>query len=521
MLLALIVASSVIVPGASIGNERPLDRLASALEVDKQHADHVILLDMSGSMRWEARPGSRRTAPVGQRRIDLILSAMPALLDAIPAEDHVAVIGFHEGLVESPSFLVNHWRGVASRTPLLEAVGARLEFGQRTDLGRALEGARQHLVRPDANRIQFVYLLTDGEHDAPDSSPYRTPDAPAWDQAARTWAGLVRSDDHVIETYLFGLFDVRNAGPVARVLPALQFLAFQTADDLRTYLVKLMGEAMHRRVAAALRKEAAAGDWSIAVDADRVRLDGDGKAAFPVQVSVSFPHMGVVGRLEVAASSAVLPDGNEVRVLPVELARTEPAEGPQTLSVPLEADTLKPDWTSFGSCQETRVPFRVSWAEAGWHPKADFESAGLAELWPLQLGSREGAVTVEQCRRGLLWVPIAAGFLVLAGLVLLAIRYRPRRIVVEVEGGSRYSGFATSVEVGSGSGCQVHVSGFPARALTITRRRYCLSSYPRMRVEDTGCRIDEEPIANGEEMNAPSTFTMTAQGKKVRINIGS
>ena len=514
-----LLVACLAVKGPAAAAEGPLARLAARLEVDRQRADHVLVVDMSGSMQWEARPGSRRKASPGARRMDVLLEALPALLEGIAPGDHVVVVGFHETLVEDPALVVDRWDGEESLRHLLSALRSRIRFGPATDLGLALEAAMKHVARPDGNPIQFVYFLTDGEHDAPHGSPYRDPDSPAWSRSASIWEGLFRSEDRLLGVYLFGLFDVRDSGPLARVLPRLNFLTFRSGADFRSYLATLTGDALRHRVAMASRREAAKADWTASISEEPVPLAGDGTAEVELALEVTIPHLDFSGRLEVAEASAVFPEGGEIRIPATAWDFTDGFGKTRTLTVAVRGPARTTDWWSFGRCHETTLNLDLSWSALGWEPRGDFESTGLADVRPFHLTGRKASATIRHCTRGLLWVPILIAALLLSSGVLLFLRYRPRTLNVSVSGGPRYRGTARKVTVGSAPSCTLVVPGFPPRAFQILRERAGLGSRFRLKVEASGCKVNGRPVSQGLELDASPSQTLEAGDKVVRLSI--
>ncbi len=256
-----------------------LDRLEEKLNLDSIPADHIIVVDLSGSMNWAAIPGSRTRARAGARRYDFVLDALPDLLNAIPEGHYIKVLGFHDIPVgeDNPQLLRANW-GASSDdiSDLMDDIRANLIIGNDTDIGSALEAVHRVLTRSDHNRLQYVYMFTDGEHDPPVDSRYIS-HSDGWAELSANWQGLFNtcgtenSDREVLKIFMFGLFDVESAGVlnsegVATNEDQMQFISFTDPQTLEASFLQTISNIRNDLVEASLETESRCGGWSISIN---------------------------------------------------------------------------------------------------------------------------------------------------------------------------------------------------------------------------------------------------------------
>lgn len=487
----------------------PLERIAAKLHADRIHADHIIVLDLSGSMEFESKSGSTHKAPVGQRRIDTVLTALPGIFNAFLPGDYVVVTGFNEKLVEDPSLLIQRWEGSKSSGDLERAIRSLASrFGKSTDLGLATEGAKMYVERPDHNPIQFVYFLTDGVHEPPQDSKYLSPDAPAWQSAARDWEGLTRSPDHAIFSYLFGLYDVADAGVVQRVIPSIHFLRFHGSGDLKAFFVNEMNQAMHRRVEMLLQRQSRIGDWTPSVKEDKNGMN--------LAVQSSFPDLDFSGTFKI-----LFDDGGFEQ----SASLTIPARGTGAIALRTVSKKGNDSFFSIRRCADRTIPLKVEWQNAGWEPQSDFDSAGLASFRGLTLSSRTVALPVHECHGRwpayMLSVPIL--FILLVGAVTFI--YIPKQISGRVKwlrhpaGQLPEQSFAGrgKITIGSEAGCNVRNEKLP-RLLGVIRSLPGFSAHLIFVVQTQGVSIDNRKQAEGSEFPLAGFCEVEWNGLRFRIS---
>jgi hypothetical protein len=150
-----------------------IPKLKTLFQASSQTADYIMVIDTSLSMKefW----------PV-------VIGGITEFSNALPDGDHVAVVFFNREA--SNTLILPRTINSKSKSDL------RLELGKlgvpsgeeakKTDLGKGLRLVLQESARPEANRLQFIFLFSDFEHDPATDSPYRSrdPNDPAWKELA-------------------------------------------------------------------------------------------------------------------------------------------------------------------------------------------------------------------------------------------------------------------------------------------------------------------------------------------------
>jgi len=516
--LALVAASS-----AAAAQHSSLARLSSLLDAEKLRADHVILVDLSGSMAWKAERGAKKKASPGQSRLDTLLRALPALLNGIPRGDYVAVLGFHGDLIEDPSLLIKDWQGPSSTAGLVAALKKRLTLGRDTDLGRALEGAKKHIERPGANPLQFVYFLTDGQQDASKESPYAAKDAPAWTAAAKDWQGLRRS--HNIYVYLFGLYDVAEAGVLARVLPELNFLSFQGTGDLNAFFTTEMDHLQARRIGLLLDQERRQGTLVAHAVGDAVDLS-DGSGEVTLELGSSYPHLPVSGMLETRAGSG--PDGLVVTATPLDRRVSISSKGTSQALLRLEAAPAQAKWFSLRTCTPARLPVQLGVTDAVLQPEADIDSVGLASHKTAAIEPFAIVVPISRCQGfwpvWMLSVPLS--FLLIGAA--LTCRLWPRKVSVTVQWldvptgqdqrGDEIISKASAIRIGSDSACQVRADFLPPVVAILRKRPVGLwGSRIELTIEAADVEVAGRPCRPGAKLVCSGSREIAVDGTTLRL----
>lgn len=141
------------------------------LSCDLQASDHVVAIDVSGSMRWD-RQGNR--IPPGsstESRIDIVKPAMRDYVAALPDDSRLFLVAFHSGVVREKEFLLSRkgdrdaakaWVNALdppndSKTYLYETIR------------RVLLKAREYTATSGDDWVN-VRVITDGENDHPGSA---------------------------------------------------------------------------------------------------------------------------------------------------------------------------------------------------------------------------------------------------------------------------------------------------------------------------------------------------------------
>lgn len=416
-------------PGA-FADDPALANLAARLGADRVHADHVIVIDLSGSMLYECAKGSKKKASAGATRFDSVLRALPSLLNAIPAGDYVEVIGFRHDTVSDPSLLVADWKGAESAGRLLAAVRERLRVDPKnmTNLGIAQSAAKAVAARPTHNEIQFLYFLTDGTHEpGPQDGGYANSASPVWQQDIEDWRHLWSSGSHRLSAYLFGLYDVPDAGELGKTFDRLQFLAFADPASLNEYFANNMANALRLRVEVLLEREAAVGGVDFTVPSEAIELAG-GEGEAKVSIRSRFAHLPI---RFTPTFTFVSDDPAASAAEPVELPEMTLEPGAEAvLDVPVRAAVpVESGW---------RREMTASWSMttnargAVWEPEADFDNAGVGRFKNRELAASAGTIGARYTvgKYGPIHVAILAAIVFAAvGLVLASL---PRAIDVTV-----------------------------------------------------------------------------------------
>ncbi|MCC6159411.1 MAG: VWA domain-containing protein [Deltaproteobacteria bacterium] len=426
---ALVIALFALDSPNAFAEDPALANLAGRLGADRFHADHIVVIDLSGSMLWECVKGSKKRASVGPTRFDSVLRALPSLLNAIPPGDYVEVIGFRHDSVSDPSLLVANWTGAESTGRLIAAVRERLRVDPKnmTNLGIAQSAAKAVAARPTHNEIQFLYFLTDGTHEpGPSDGGYASSASPLWQQDIEDWRHLWASDSHRLSAYLFGLYDVTDAGELGKTFDHLQFLTFADPASLNGYFENNMANALRLRVEVLLDREAAAGGVDVVWPTETFELR-DGAGEVPVTLRSRFANLPI----RVTPAFSWTAEGDAPAVEPVALPPVVLEPGAETaLTVPIRAAIAKEsgwrrEMTARWNAAATLTP-------AVWEPEAEFDSAGVGSRKIRDLP--ESKEMIEARYRVGRWGPwhiaaLAAIVLAAAGLGLASI---PRTIDVTV-----------------------------------------------------------------------------------------
>ncbi|MFF5335801.1 VWA domain-containing protein [Streptomyces sp. NPDC013181] len=202
-----------------------------ALELDREPADYVILVDTSGSMTEEGR-------------YDTVRTTLRPFLDGLTPEDHVALFTF-DSRTEA------RYVGAAGDTSkIIAALPGAPDPDGDTDIGAALDAALEEVERDDASPVASVVLLTDGEHRPAARSRYPKATGPAWD-ALTTRAEAVAGHTELAGYAIPLGGGATGAGLLADVVPDTTVLRPEGIQDLGAYLARA-GERTRARKAARL-----------------------------------------------------------------------------------------------------------------------------------------------------------------------------------------------------------------------------------------------------------------------------
>ncbi len=516
-----------------------LGRFARRFGLDRQKSAHLFVIDFSGSMLWPPAKGAKGPAPKPRKgqppaptRWDVLLGALPTLLDAIPEGDWVWVIGFHEKVVEDSAWVFSAWQGAKSRDFLIQSLRTQKDFGNWTNVGLALRRAKE-ILKNAGPRIQNVYLLTDGLHDVPETDEFFDRKSKAWTSLAADWEGLFRDASRTLLFSMYGLFDVADFRDVRSVIPKVKFLAFSGAGDLNLVFREQVDTALSNRVAAFLEREREKG--TVRLQIPDVRLDyTKGEKRFTLVLESAFSTLPVQGRIRL--ETVKKPEDPEFGMqLETDSFRLEPG---QKMEVGIRVQARVPSATFFAHKTE-EVAFAVTVSDLVLEPEADFNAAGLASLRsvPNAPAAAQGRLILEMHygRWPHYYKTIAMALaILLALLVLYAIwRMRPRRVRGHLEWLTKPAqwphGEKTpfegrgSARVGSASTCQARLEAFPALFLAIHDRPAGI--FGRRIVMEVGCSGISR---NGSTLSSGRAYPVAssaiyeyedAQGRKIEFKI--
>lgn len=294
--------------------------LARVFPKQEQRADYVVVLDRSLSMKkyWAA------TQP-----------ALATFLRAIPAGDHLSFVTFSKEATNTellPRTVVESARGklveeLVALGPPKAKQGS--DAGDFTDLGLALEAVLAELNRPNANRLQFVFLLTDFVHEPASGSKYTSAN-PADD----VWHALSTRGKAVREGKALQSFAIvlpvdgraeRDLGLAESVLGRVLRVR-SDAQTLGQWFERRAVEIERAKYALLAATDIARGwSWQIIPDGDRTKLVlRSSLERLTVDVAVSDPSVnGQRASVQTAASEKVAPRNSTSFVLDVEPCRAD------------------------------------------------------------------------------------------------------------------------------------------------------------------------------------------------------
>lgn len=245
-----------------------------------ENCDFIIMLDTSGSMK--------RGGLFGQVKL-----TVSDFLDALEPGDYLSLIAFDT----YPRYLLFPQTISADMSKLKDAIlKLPAPTGQKTDIGAALESTVDELNRPRANRLQFVFFITDGKHEPPQGSKYQNIADKNWtllcEKARRT-----RFDKLVSVTGL-GLNEWTDIQLIKKVFPNALPL---TVDKIgfANYFDRLKSEIKMRKLRLQVLDELNRGRIEIVpVSENKSRIHAGGKASFVFNLRSYYEHLDVAVRIE-------------------------------------------------------------------------------------------------------------------------------------------------------------------------------------------------------------------------------
>ena len=393
----------------------------SALKVQPEPADYVIIVDTSKSMAKE-------------NRYERVKVALASTLGTLLRADRVSLITFdREAKVR--------FRGPVGADPLaaLDSLPPQ-PTGNRTDIGAGIEAGISELERIGAGRAGVIALITDGRVEVDSGTRYRTVQSPAW-ATLKQRADKVRAA-HQIAPYALSLVSQADAAllkipfPQADVMPAGELGA--RVGNLRSQLTSYQGA---ERLRPDLKSGAVTATWS---GVDWATLTpGDHPAT--VRLTSSYGLLPVQATGLAVTSKGALQVGVTGLPAAVDLAPGATVSLPVTVRVAGDAGSVAAV-TMAGSVtspwqqvitRDLRMPFAptltAATVQAGTPPGAAAASSAPASSQPVvnqpvaDAPASSQPVGMSQAPRTLPVQTIlgaAAGLLLALGLALLVIRVR-------------------------------------------------------------------------------------------------
>lgn len=268
---ALLTLISFAAPTASADATPSRAEIYTALNLDDQPADHVVLVDTSGSMADDGR-------------YDTVRTTLRPFLDGLSTEDHVALFTFDSR--PEPRYI-----GSAGDTDeILSTLPDEPSPAGGTDIGAALDRALGELDRGGAAEVASVVLLTDGEHSPSDGSPYPEATGAPWTELRERAAALGERGTE-LDGYALPLGSgATGAELLGDVIEDSTVLRPDGIEDLGAYLERA-GDGVRVRKAGLLLAEDE-GKGITATWADRRRRDvTDGTNAASVTLTSTTRHV--------------------------------------------------------------------------------------------------------------------------------------------------------------------------------------------------------------------------------------
>jgi hypothetical protein len=541
MKYAVLVALLILVAFPIAGNTQTpsaLDGLEHLLGLDLLPADHVILIDLSGSMRWEPIPGSQRNAREGSQRLDIVLEALPDLLRAIPEGDYIRVLGFHDSVVgaEVNELVRDNWVGTESATlEYMAAIRRNLRIGNDTDFGLALDEALSKLTRDPHNPLQYVYLLTDGENDPPDNSIYSGSfdSSESWRSLNANWDGLFASvgpdstrERQVLKVFLFGLFDVSSAGVLGQVFSIengeLKVLLFSNPQDLQAYFSEIRSNIRHEFVRARLEQLRRSGAWVVS---DTINESIEPPCTIFVSITSSFYRLETRGNLSLSIDSM---PGLSYRLL--DSALTIPPGGSDSARISIGYSPLNKGFFSLQRSVSIPVHMTLSFMDAQLEPIQLLDAAGFRDISRFQIQSYEKSFTIAYTEGTLPRWTLVVPVLLLLLAAYFMYRFLPRSISGrllwrdlpsgEQDPGEKLFRGKGSIRIDSSTDSAVRNTLLPARFIELhSKPRGLFGRGIELEVHAHGITMNGKRIPCGS--GAPLKRTCTIQYEQIAVQLNN
>lgn len=203
--------------------------LFEKFKTEEVRCDFLIVLDTSGSM--------------GKDGLFInVKQAVSMFISILQPGDYISIIAFDN----YPRYLVIPQEICEDTHKLKQAIlNVPEPTGQKTDIGAALEKTLEELNRPNANKFQFVFFITDGKHEPTLDSQYPTLTHENWELLLRKAERTLF--DHEIAVVGLGLNQHTDISLLRKVFP---FAVPLTVDDwgLYSFFDRLKAELKIRKL---------------------------------------------------------------------------------------------------------------------------------------------------------------------------------------------------------------------------------------------------------------------------------
>ena len=298
--LALLVVANLAVPRQAAGQSKPTQCQANSFpapmlceraRLDTLRASYLLLVDESGSMRgrWPA-----------------VKAALAEFVSAIADGDQLEVRTF-AGTV----------RTLIPPTPASDPTRANWQArlaglpdpaGANTDLGLAAASVNEALRSAPTDRLYFVFLLTDGQHDPPapvSASGFPGSWSPTWQKLSGEAQTLTSARPASVS--LLRLSETADRSMLARVFEGLVVTDAIGPDALRAWFTDARRSVAVRKLRLAIDQELKRPAWTI--DAEDLDVLSGRQRLVDVRVR---PHRHIVHTQPATSAPAPMPGGGTI-----------------------------------------------------------------------------------------------------------------------------------------------------------------------------------------------------------------
>lgn len=208
--------------------------LAEKFQIAKPQTHHIILLDTSGSMK-----------PFFAE----VLSAVQALLNALPKDDSVTVYRFD-------TYAVIQCEGTISSLDLNQCLPTEVNTsrGSKTEIGEAFRKVLDSVESSKAP-ITTIFFLTDGKEEPRADSDFAKNHDAAWTQIGQQAKRITTGRD--IWGYGLGLKEYTDVNLLSRILPQdrVEVISMKNPSELRARLETLVERVQRNWLKVAVQEE--------------------------------------------------------------------------------------------------------------------------------------------------------------------------------------------------------------------------------------------------------------------------